>query len=144
MMCDIIIAGEKAEFGQPEIIIGTIPGAGGTQRLTRAVGKSKAMEMVLTGDRISAKDAQSYGLVSAIHPVDKLVDEAIKMAERICTHSKLSVQFAKEAVNAAYETTLAQGISFERRMFHATFASNDRKEGMSAFVEKRKPNFTDN
>lgn len=143
MMCDIILAGEKAEFGQPEIIIGTIPGAGGTQRLPRAVGKSKAMEMVLTGDRISAKDAQTYGLVSAIHPPEKLVDEAIKLAERIGTHSKLSVQLAKEAVNSAYETTLAQGINFERRIFHATFASADRKEGMSAFVEKRKPNFTD-
>lgn len=128
---------------QPEIIIGTIPGAGGTQRLPRAVGKSKAMEMVLTGDRISAKEAQLYGLVSAIHPPEKLVDEAIKMAERIGTHSKLSVQLAKEAVNSAYETTLAQGINFERRIFHATFASSDRKEGMSAFVEKRKPNFTD-
>ena len=101
------------------------------------------MEMVLTGDRISAKEAQLYGLVSAIHPPEKLVDEAIKMAERIGTHSKLSVQLAKEAVNSAYETTLAQGINFERRIFHATFASSDRKEGMSAFVEKRKPNFTD-
>lgn len=142
MMCDIIIAGEKAEFGQPEIIIGTIPGAGGTQRLTRVVGKSKAMEMVLTGDRISAKEAQLYGLVSAIHPPEKLVDEAMKLAERIATHSKLVVQLAKESVNAAYETTLAQGINYERRLFHSTFASNDRKEGMTAFVEKRKPNFT--
>lgn len=143
MMCDIILAGEKAEFGQPEIVIGTIPGAGGTQRLTRVVGKSKAMEMVLTGDRISAKDAQLYGLVSAIHPVESLVDEAIKLAERITRHSKLTVQLAKEAVNAAYETTLAQGINHERRLFHATFATNDRKEGMTAFVEKRKPNFSD-
>lgn len=143
MMCDIIIAGEKAEFGQPEIAIGTIPGAGGTQRLTRVVGKSKAMEMVLTGDRISAKDAQLYGLVSAVHPPEKLVDEAVKMAERIARHSKLTVQLAKEAVNSAYETTLAQGIQYERRLFHATFASSDRKEGMQAFGEKRKPNFTD-
>lgn len=143
MMCDIIVAGEKAEFGQPEIVIGTIPGAGGTQRLTRVVGKSKAMEMVLTGDRISAKDAQLYGLISAIHPVESLVDEAIKLAERITRHSKLSVQLAKEAVNSAYETTLFQGINHERRLFHATFATNDRKEGMNAFVEKRKPNFTD-
>lgn len=101
------------------------------------------MEMVLTGDRISAKDAQMYGLISAIHPVDKLVDEAINLAERITRHSKLTVQLAKEAVNSAYETTLAQGINFERRLFHATFASNDRKEGMTAFVEKRKPKFTD-
>ena len=101
------------------------------------------MEMVLTGDRIGAKEAQTYGLVSAIHPPEKLLDEALKLAERIGTHSKLSVQLAKEAVNASYETTLSQGISFERRVFHVTFASNDRKEGMSAFVEKRKPNFTD-
>jgi enoyl-CoA hydratase len=143
MMCDIIIAGEKAEFGQPEIVIGTIPGAGGTQRLTRVVGKSKAMEMVLTGDRISAKEAQLYGLVSAIHPPEQLVDEAVKLAERIARHSKLVVQLAKEAVNSAYETTLDQGVKFERRLFHATFAANDRKEGMSAFVEKRKPNFSD-
>jgi enoyl-CoA hydratase len=107
------------------------------------VGKSKAMEMVLTGNRINAKEAQLYGLVSAIHPPETLVDEAIKLAERIGTHSKFTVQLAKEAVNSAYETTLAQGILFERRLFHATFASNDRKEGMSAFVEKRKPNFTD-
>lgn len=143
MMCDIIIAGEKAEFGQPEIIIGTIPGSGGTQRLPRFIGKSKAMEMCLTGDRISAKDAQLYGLVSAVHPPEKLIDEALKLAERIGTHSKLTVQLAKEAVNAAYETTLATGIQYERRLFHATFGSNDRKEGMSAFVEKRKPNFSD-
>jgi enoyl-CoA hydratase len=143
MMCDIIIAGEKAEFGQPEIILGTIPGAGGTQRLTRYVGKSKAMELVLTGDRIPASQAQQYGLVSAVHPPEKLVDEAIKMAEKISSNSKLVVQLAKEAVNAAYETTLDQGILFERRLFHSTFASNDRKEGMSAFVEKRKPKFTD-
>lgn len=143
MMCDIIIAGDKASFGQPEIVIGTIPGAGGTQRLTRAVGKSKAMQMVLTGDRISAQEAQNYGLVSGIYPADALVDEAVKLAERISTHSKLSSQLAKEAVNSAYETTLDQGILFERRLFHATFASKDRKEGMSAFVEKRAPKFTD-
>lgn len=143
MMCDIIVAGDKAQFGQPEIIIGTIPGAGGTQRLTRAVGKSKAMQMVLTGDRITADEAKQFGLVSEIYPAENLVDEAVKMAERIGTHSKMSVQFAKEAVNKAYETTLDQGITFERRMFHATFALKDRKEGMSAFVEKRPPNFTD-
>ena len=142
MMCDIILAGEKAEFGQPEIVIGTIPGAGGTQRLTRAVGKSKAMQMVLTGDRITAQEAQQCGLVSAVHAPEKLVDEAVKLAERIGTHSPLVVQLAKEAVNSAYETTLAQGISYERRLFHATFATADRREGMSAFVEKRKPKFT--
>lgn len=101
------------------------------------------MEMCLTGDRISAKDAQLYGLVSAVHPPEKLVDEAVKIAERICTHSKLIVQLCKEAVNSAYETTLNQGLNVERRLFHSTFATNDRKEGMSAFVEKRKPKFTD-
>lgn len=143
MMCDIILAGAKAEFGQPEIIIGTIPGAGGTQRLTRYVGKSKAMQMCLTGDRISAEEARAYGLVSAVHPVEELEAEAVKMAERIGTHSKLVVQLCKESVNQAYETTLNQGILFERRLFHATFASSDRKEGMSAFVEKRKPEFKD-
>lgn len=143
MMCDIIIAGDKASFGQPEIVIGTIPGAGGTQRLTRAVGKSKAMEMVLTGDRITAVEAQQYGLVSGVYPAENLVAEAVRIAERIGTHSKLTVQLAKEAVNSAYETTLDQGIKLERRLFHATFASNDRKEGMSAFVEKRKPKFSD-
>ena len=141
MMCDIIIAGEKAEFGQPEIIIGTIPGAGGTQRLTRIVGKSKAMEMVLTGNRINAKEAQMYGLVSAIYPVDNLLEEATKLAEKIAAHSKIVVQLAKEAVNSAYETTLTHGISHEKKLFYASFATHDRKEGMSAFVEKRKPCF---
>lgn len=143
MMCDIILAGDKASFGQPEIIIGTIPGAGGTQRLTRAVGKSKAMQMVLTGDRISAEEAKEYNLVSGIYPSESLVDEAVKLAERITTHSKLSSLLAKEAVNKAYETTLAQGVDYERRLFHATFGLKDRKEGMTAFVEKRAPNFTD-
>jgi enoyl-CoA hydratase len=124
MMCDIIICGDKAEFGQPEIIIGTIPGAAGTQRLTKAVGKSKAMEMVLTGDRISANQAQLYGLVASIHPPEKLVDEALRLAERIGTHSKLVVQLAKEAVNASFETTLSQGINYERKLFHSTFGMN--------------------
>ena len=124
MMCDIIICGDKAEFGQPEIIIGTIPGAAGTQRLTKAVGKSKAMEMVLTGDRISANQAQLYGLVASIHPPEKLVDEALRLAERIGTHSKLVVQLAKEAVNASFETTLTLGINYERKLFHSTFGKN--------------------
>ncbi|CAF3633202.1 unnamed protein product [Adineta steineri] len=142
MMCDIIYAGEEAEFGQPEIILGTIPGAGGTQRLPRYVGKSKAMEMVLTGNRIKAKEAHQIGLVSAVYPANQLIDEAVKTAEKIASHSRIVVQLAKEAVNTAFETTLAEGNRFEKRIFHTTFGLDDRKEGMTAFVEKRKPNFT--
>lgn len=141
MMCDFIIAAENAKFGQPEITIGTIPGAGGTQRLTRAVGKAKAMEMCLTGRIMEVEEAERAGLVSRIVPVESLVDEAIETAEKIAKLSLPIVMMAKESVDKAFETTLAEGVMFERRVFHSTFALEDRKEGMDAFAEKRSPNF---
>lgn len=141
MMCDFIIAADNARFGQPEIKLGVIPGAGGTQRLTRFVGKSKAMEMVLTGRMMDAEEAERAGLVSRVVPLDDLVDEAISTAAKIAKLSRPVVMMAKESVNRAYETTLAEGVLFERRTFHSTFATEDKVEGMAAFVEKREPQF---
>lgn len=141
MMCDFIIAADNAKFGQPEITIGTIPGYGGTQRLTRFVGKSKAMEMILTGRHMGAEEAERAGLVSRIVPSADLLEEALRVADRIAQHSHPITMMAKECVNMAYESTLAAGIIFERRVFHTTFATEDQKEGMAAFQEKRSPTF---
>lgn len=141
MMCDFILAAENAKFGQPEVTIGTIPGAGGTQRLTRAVGKSKAMEMCLSGRMMDAEEAERSGLVSRIVDSESLIDEAVKTAEAIAKLSRPIVLMAKEAINSAYETTLLQGINLERRLFYATFSTEDQKEGMAAFSEKRQPAF---
>ncbi|UCH73664.1 MAG: enoyl-CoA hydratase [Rhodospirillales bacterium] len=141
MMCDFILAADTAKFGQPEITIGTIPGSGGTQRLTRFVGKSKAMELVLTGRMMDADEAERSGLVSRIIPAADLIDEAVKTAAKIAALSRPVTMLAKEAVNRAYETSLAEGVRFERRLFHSTFATEDQKEGMAAFSEKRKPVF---
>jgi enoyl-CoA hydratase len=139
MMCDFIIAGDGAQFGQPEVTIGTIPGCGGTQRLTRAIGKAKSMEMTLTGNRMDAEAAEKAGLVSRVVPAGELVDDAVKTAGKIAGFSQPIIAMAKEAVNAAYETTLDQGVLFERRLFHSTFATHDQKEGMDSFAGKRKP-----
>ena len=141
MMCDIMIAADSAKFGQPEIKLGIIPGAGGTQRLPRAVGKAKAMDLCLTGRMMDAAEAERAGLVSRIVPADKLLDEAIGMATVIASYSLPSVMAAKESVNRSYESGLAEGVLFERRMFHSLFATEDQKEGMRAFAEKRKPDF---
>jgi len=143
MMCDIIYASEKASFALPENLLGTIPGGGGTQRLPRAVGKSLAMEMILTGDHLTAQQALDFSLVSKVFPPETLMEEAIKTAEKIANNSKITNQMAKEAVNSAYELSLAQGNRLEKVLFQATFATNDRREGMTAFMEKRKANFTD-
>jgi enoyl-CoA hydratase len=141
MMCDFIIAGDNAKFGQPEIKLGVMPGAGGTQRLTRFVGKSKAMEMCLTGRMMDAAEAERSGLVSRVVPVADLLNEAMKVAEAIAEMSLPIVMMAKETVNRAYETTLTEGVRFERRLFHSMFATADQKEGMAAFIDKRKPKF---
>jgi enoyl-CoA hydratase len=141
MMCDIILAADNAKFGQPEITLGVIPGAGGTQRLTRLIGKSKAMEMCLTGRTMDAVEAERSGLVARIVPASQLMEEAVKLADRIASMSAPIVLMVKECVNRAYETTLAEGIRFERRLFHAAFATDDQKEGMAAFAEKRQPKF---
>jgi enoyl-CoA hydratase len=141
MMCDLIIAGDNAKFGQPEINLGVLPGMGGSQRLTRAVGKAKAMDMILTGRFIGAEEAERSGLVARVVPAEDVVEEALKAAEVIASKSKPVAMLAKEAVNAAFETGLAQGVVFERRIFHSLFASEDQKEGMAAFTEKRQPEF---
>jgi enoyl-CoA hydratase len=137
MMCDFILAADTAKFGQPEIKLGVMPGAGGTQRLTRFVGKSKAMEMILTGRMMDAAEAERSGLVSRVVPAASLIAEALNAAETIASTSRAAVYAAKESVNRAYETTLAEGIRFERRIFHSLFATENQKEGMKAFVEKR-------
>ncbi|KAH9941525.1 enoyl-CoA hydratase [Amylocystis lapponica] len=144
LMCDIILASPTAVFGQPEVNIGVIPGGGGTQRLARAIGKSRAMEMTLTGRNISAEEASAWGLVSRVVGPGEgaVVAEAVAMAETIASKGALAVQAGKEAVNAAYEGSLAEGLRYERRLFHAMFATKDQKEGMAAFAEKRKPNWT--
>jgi len=141
MMCDILVAADTARFGQPEIKLGVIPGAGGTQRLPRAIGKAKAMDLILTGRMMDAQEAERAGLVSRVVAADRLVEEALGIATQIAEFSLPSVMMAKEAVNRAYESPLAEGILFERRLFHALFGTEDQKEGMAAFVEKRKPKF---
>ncbi len=142
MTLDLIVAGEGARFGQPEINIGVIPGAGGTQRLVRAVGKGTAMEMVLTGEPIDAAEAHRLGLVSRVVPDESVVEHALGLAEKMATRSPVALRLAKEAINAAYEMNLTAGLAHERRLFYLSFASEDQKEGMAAFVEKRPPNFS--
>lgn len=141
MMCDFIIAATNAKFGQPEITLGVMPGMGGSQRLTRFVGKSKAMDMCLTGRMMDAEEAERCGLVSRLVAPEELIEEALKAAERIASFSQPSVQMVKESVNRSYETTLDEGLRFERRLFHSLFATEDQKEGMAAFIDKRTPSF---
>ena len=141
MMCDFIIAADNAKFGQPEITLGVMPGMGGSQRLTRFVGKSKAMDMCLTGRMMDAKEAESCGLVSRVVPLNDILETALEAAAKIADFSQPSVAMTKEAVNRSYETTLGEGVRFERRLFHSLFATKDQEEGMQAFVEKRSPQF---
>ena len=141
MMCDIVIAAENARFGQPEVNLGVMPGAGGTQRLPRAVGKAKAMDICLTARMMDAQEAERAGLVSRVVPLEKVMDEALAVAEKIAGYSLPVVMMIKESINRAYESTLAEGVLFERRLFHSQFALADQKEGMAAFLEKRKPTF---
>ncbi len=141
MMCDIVIAADNAKFGQPEITLGIMPGMGGTQRLPRAVGKAKAMDLILTGRMMDAAEAERSGLVSRIVPANDLLEETLRVAEKIAGYSLPSVMMAKESVNRSFETPLAEGVRYERRLFHAMFATDDQKEGMAAFVEKRSPQF---
>jgi enoyl-CoA hydratase len=141
LMCDIVIAADNAKFGQPEITIGTLPGAGGTQRLARSIGKAKTMDLVLTGRMMDAAEAERSGLVARVVPAAELMAEALKAAQKIAGMSRTAALMAKEAVNQAFETGLAEGLRFERRLFHASFATDDQKEGMSAFAEKRPPAF---
>ncbi len=142
MMCDLIVAADNAQFGQPEIKLGIIPGAGGTQRLTRAVGKAKAMDLILTGRMMDAHEVERSGLVARVVPLQQTLDEAVAMAETISSFSQASVLMAKESVNRAFESSLSEGLRFERRLFQSLFATADQKEGMAAFLEKRKPLFT--
>jgi enoyl-CoA hydratase len=141
MMCDMIFAADNAKFGQPEVKLGIIPGAGGTQRLPRAIGKAKAMDLCLTGRMMDAQEAERAGLVARVIPADQLLDETLKAATAIASYSLPTVMMVKESVNRAFESSLTEGLLFERRVFHATFATQDQKEGMAAFVEKRKPAF---
>jgi len=143
LLCDFVIAADTARFGQPEINLGVMPGLGGTQRLTRIIGKSKAMDLCLTGRTMDAAEAEASGLAARVVPADMLMAEALKAAQKIAAQSSPAAQMVKEAVNRAYETTLAEGLHFERRLFHAMFATQDQKEGMAAFSEKRKPGFKD-
>ncbi|TXH26746.1 MAG: enoyl-CoA hydratase, partial [Mycobacterium sp.] len=142
MMCDLLIAADTAKFGQPEIKLGVLPGMGGSQRLTRAVGKAKAMDLILTGRNMDAEEAERCGLVSRVVPADKLLEEANAVAKTIAGMSLSASRMAKEAVNRAFESTLAEGLLYERRLFHSAFATDDQTEGMAAFTEKRAPNFT--